>query len=454
MSFPRYPAYKPSGVEWLGEVPEHWQVKPLKRVAGIQTGLAKGKEVEPEGSIEVPFLRVANVQDSFLDLETVHTITISESSLNRYLLRPGDVLMNEGGDFDKLGRGCIWDGTINPCIHQNHVFAVRPHSIRPSWLNVYTSSKQANSYFISRSKQSTNLASISSSNLMDLLVPIAPDSETEEILAFLDRETAKIDALIAEQQHLIELLQEKRQAVISHAVTKGLNPNAPMKDSGVEWLGEVPEHWEIMDLVKTTLLLQTGPFGSQLGTADYKDEGIAVINPSNIIEGSINASSGPFITTKKALELERHKLYKGDLVIARRGEMGRCAVVEDGQEEKLCGTGSILVRPLDWMRTDFMAHIIRSEYSRASLSLNSVGSTMENLSAAIVGKLRIPVPPRDEQAQIVDWIRSIASSYQSLANNSVRAIELLQERRSTLISAAVTGQIDVRGLVEAEGSEL
>ena len=140
MSFPRYPAYKPSGVEWLGEVPEHWQVKPLKRVADIQTGLAKGKEVETEGSVEVPFLRVANVQDGFLDLENVHIITISESSLNRYLLRPGDVLMNEGGDFDKLGRGCIWDGTINPCIHQNHVFAVRPHSIRPSWLNVYTSS--------------------------------------------------------------------------------------------------------------------------------------------------------------------------------------------------------------------------------------------------------------------------------------------------------------------------
>jgi type I restriction enzyme, S subunit len=210
MSFPRYSAYKPSGVEWLGEVPEHWEVKPLKRVSQIQTGLAKGKEVEPEGSVEVPFLRVANVQDNFLDLENVHMITIQESSLSRYLLRPGDVLMNEGGDFDKLGRGCIWDGVINPCIHQNHVFAVRPHSIRPSWLNAYTSSKQANSYFISRSKQSTNLASISSSNLMDLLVPIAPNSETEEILNFLDRETAKIDALIAEQQRLIELLQEKR----------------------------------------------------------------------------------------------------------------------------------------------------------------------------------------------------------------------------------------------------
>jgi type I restriction enzyme S subunit len=287
----------------------------------------------------------------------------------------------------------------------------------------------------------------------DFAAALPSIEEQSQVTTFLNHETAKIDALIAEQQRLIKLLQEKRQAVISNAVTKGLNPNAPMKDSGVEWLGEVPEHWEIMDLAKTTLLLQTGPFGSQLGTADYKGEGVAVINPSNISEGSIDASCGPFITMSKALELERHKLHKGDLVIARRGEMGRCAVVKDGKEEKLCGTGSILLRPLVWMCTDFMAHIIRSDDSRASLSLNSVGSTMENLSAAIVGKLRIPVPPRDEQVQIVDWIRSIASSYQSLAHNSVRAIELLQERRSALISAAVTDQIDVRGVVEAEGSE-
>ena len=278
MSFPRYPAYKPSGVEWLGDVPEHWEVKPLKRLAEIQTGLAKGKEVEPEGSIEVPFLRVANVQDDFLDLENVHTILIPESSLERYLLRPGDVLMNEGGDFDKLGRGCIWDGTISPCIHQNHVFAVRPHLISPSWLNAYTSSIQANSYFISRSKQSTNLASISSSNLMDLLVPVAPDLETKKILDFLDHETAKIDALIAEQQRLIELLQEKRQAVISHAVTKGLNPDAPMKDSGVERLGEMPEHWN------RTALKFVGDYqnGYPFKPEDRGTEGLPIIRISQL----------------------------------------------------------------------------------------------------------------------------------------------------------------------------
>jgi type I restriction enzyme S subunit len=165
---------KDSGVEWLGEVPRHWGVRPLKYLANVQTGMAKGKDLEGIETVDIPYLRVANVQDGYLDLDEVHLLSVPVTSIERYLLKEGDVLMNEGGDFDKLGRGCIWSGEIDPCVHQNHVFAVRPHSISGEWLNAYTTSNAANSYFISRSKQSTNLASISSSNLMGLLVPLPP----------------------------------------------------------------------------------------------------------------------------------------------------------------------------------------------------------------------------------------------------------------------------------------
>ena len=424
MSFPRYPTYKDCETSWLGKIPEHWNTTSLKRIAILKSG----------------------------DSITADSITESDE----YPVYGGNGIRGYTGSFTHdghypiVGRQGALCGNVNYAEGRfwasEHAVVISPLKDLPiRWLGETLRAMNLNQYSVSAAQPGLSVETVG-----NLLAPLPPKNEQLAIASFLDRETVKIDALIAEQQRLIELLQEKRQAVISHAVTKGLNPNAPMRDSGVEWLGEVPEHWKIMGLAKTTLLLQTGPFGSQLGTADYKGEGVAVINPSNISEGSIDTSCGPFIAMNKALELERHKLYKGDLVIARRGEMGRCAVVKDGKEEKLCGTGSILVRPLDWMCTDFMAHIIRSEYSRASLSLNSVGSTMENLSAAIVGKLRIPVPPREEQVQIVDWIRSIASSYQCLANNSVRAIELLQERRSALISAAVTGQIDVRELAETE----
>ena len=451
MSFPRYPAYKPSGVEWLGEVPEHWEVKPLKRVAEIQTGLAKGKEVELEGSVEVPFLRVANVQDNFLDLENVHMITIQESSLSRYLLRPGDVLMNEGGDFDKLGRGCIWDGVINPCIHQNHVFAVRPHSIRPSWLNAYTSSKQANSYFISRSKQSTNLASISSSNLMDLPVPIAPNSETEEILGFLDRETAKIDALIVEQQRLIELLQEKRQAVISHAVTKGLNPNAPMKDSGVEWLGEVPEHWEVKKLKH--LLSEPLSYGANEPAESVQLDDPRYIRITDIKDdGSLNPDTFRSLSQEKASD---YLLKDKDILLARSGATVGKSFMYRSDMGPCCFAGYLILARCSpvGMTPEWIYLFSESAAYWNQIRSDAIQATIQNVSAEKYGNMLLPVPPSSEMQAVIAVARQKSDQYAQLIKAADDLIELMSERRAALISAAVTGQIDVRGLVEAEAGE-
>lgn len=210
---------KDSGVEWLGEVPEHWVVKRLKFIATVQAGIAKGKDNSEKDTVEVPYLRVANVQDGYLDLSEVATIEVSTADLPRYLLQPGDVLMNEGGDFDKLGRGHVWHGEIEPCIHQNHVFAVRPHGISSEWLNIFTSSAAAQFYFMGRSKQSTNLASISSSNLMELAVPQPCEKEQRLILDGLHRKTAQVNALIEQTERSIDLLKERRSALITAAVT-------------------------------------------------------------------------------------------------------------------------------------------------------------------------------------------------------------------------------------------
>lgn len=210
---------KDSGIPWLGEVPAHWDVTRLKFIATVQTGIAKGKDTAGKETITVPYLRVANVQDGHLALDDVATIAIEPEQLARYLLRKGDVLMNEGGDFDKLGRGALWDGQIEECIHQNHVFAVRPHSISPRWLNQVTSSQYAQFYFMGRSKQSTNLASISSTNIMELPVVLPPAHEQEEILRFVEDESAGSDALNQAAEHAIALLKERRSALISAAVT-------------------------------------------------------------------------------------------------------------------------------------------------------------------------------------------------------------------------------------------
>ncbi|MES2074275.1 MAG: type I restriction endonuclease subunit S [Pseudomonadota bacterium] len=210
---------KDSGVEWLGDVPAHWDVTRLKFIANVQTGVAKGKDNAGRDTVEVPYLRVANVQDGYLALDDVTTIEIPREDLARYRLQYGDVLMNEGGDFDKLGRGHIWKCEIDICIHQNHVFSVRPTKISSAWLNTFTGSTFAQFYFMTRAKQSTNLASISSTNIMELPIVLPPESEQQELLEHFARETNRIDTLISTSESSIELLKERRSALITAAVT-------------------------------------------------------------------------------------------------------------------------------------------------------------------------------------------------------------------------------------------
>ncbi|AEG93236.1 type I restriction enzyme EcoKI specificity protein-like protein [Ramlibacter tataouinensis TTB310] len=210
---------KDSGLLWLGEVPVHWKINRLKFVASVQTGIAKGKDNVGKDTVLVPYLRVANVQAGRLALDDVATIELPRADLQRYLLREGDVLMNEGGDFDKLGRGHIWRGEIENCVHQNHVFAVRPKEVSSEWLSAVTGSDYAQFYFMTRSKQSTNLASISSTNLMELPVVLPPVNEQALILKFIEDQNCRLDVLSNNAIAAIYLLQERRAALISAAVT-------------------------------------------------------------------------------------------------------------------------------------------------------------------------------------------------------------------------------------------
>ena len=208
-----------SGIPWLGEIPAHWEVTRLKFVASVQTGIALGKSFGNKPTEEFPYLRVANVQDGYFDLTEVKSISVPSKEAALCHLRAGDVLMNEGGDADKLGRGAIWTGQINPCLHQNHVFAVRPRRVSPDWLNSYTSSEVAKAYFESRAKQSTNLASISASNLSEMPLLKPPNQEQREVVEHITRYAAKIDRVCKATRCTIDLLRERRSAIILAAVT-------------------------------------------------------------------------------------------------------------------------------------------------------------------------------------------------------------------------------------------
>lgn len=209
---------KPSGQEWLGEIPVHWGLQRLKQLAEVRGGLTLGKQYSSE-LLEYPYLRVANVQDGYLDLNDVLTVEVPASEAASNLLAYGDVLMNEGGDIDKLGRGCVWRDEITPCLHQNHVFAVRPHSIDSDWLALWTSTLQAKRYFESRAKRSTNLASISGSNVKELPVPLPPMDEQLAIQQFLADRHSRLEKVRGELRDSLRLLKERRAALITAAVT-------------------------------------------------------------------------------------------------------------------------------------------------------------------------------------------------------------------------------------------
>ena len=212
---------KSSGVEWLGEIPAHWEVRPLKSMSGLQTGLTLGKRYEGEAMTTRRYLRVANVQDGYLALDDIAEVEVPVRDVGRFELRMGDVLMTEGGDFDKLGRGHVWKEQVAKCLHQNHIFAVRPRrsAVTSHFLALVMSSTYGRTYFTATSKQSTNLASTNSTKLRNLPIPLPGLDDQVEITRWTNRESTRIDALVTKVCEAIDHLKELRAALISAAVT-------------------------------------------------------------------------------------------------------------------------------------------------------------------------------------------------------------------------------------------
>jgi type I restriction enzyme S subunit len=212
---------KYSGVEWLGEIPEHWEVKRLKYVFHIQTGVTLGKSYINQVLETRPYLRVANVQDGYIDISDIKTIELPNNEISRYVLQKGDVLMTEGGDFDKLGRGYIWKGQIKGCLHQNHIFAVRPiyKYLNSNFIAAFISSQKCKNYFIFTAKQTTNLASTNSTHLKNLKLLLPPLNEQQEIVSFIEKKSEKIGRSLTVIEKEIKLIQEYRTTLISETVT-------------------------------------------------------------------------------------------------------------------------------------------------------------------------------------------------------------------------------------------
>ena len=278
--------------------------------------------------------------------------------------------------------------------------------------------------------------------------------EQSAIADFLDRETGKIDALVAEQERLIALLKEKRQAVISQAVTKGLDASAPMKDSGVAWLGQVPAHWEVTRLGRVTATKCDGPFGSGLKSEHYTECGVRVIRLQNIRMGHFDDTDAAFIDEEYfRVSLPGHDVQEGDLLIAGLGDdrniVGRCCVAPAGVEPAMVKADCFRFRLFTQHALPAFMAMQLTAGSQFDAGMMSSGSTRSRIPLSVMATRSVALPPLAEQQELVEEIEARSRDFDTLTNEAHSAIALLRERRAALISAAVTGKIDVRGLVSS-----
>jgi len=440
MSFPRYPAYKDSGVEWLGEVPSHWHVTALKREYSVTLGKMLQSDASSPEDVLGPYLRAANIQWSGVDASDIKTMWLSGRDVLQLRLLPGDLLISEGGD---VGRSCLWQGELEECYFQNSVNRARPINGGSSRFLYYWMSTIKDKGYVDVLCNKSTIAHFTAEKVAAVPVPIPPKGEQESIAHFLDTETTKIDALVAEQEQLITLLKEKRQAVISHAVTKGLDPSVPMKDSGVEWLGEVPAHWQVRR-VKDVTRLESGHTPSKTVPEYWVDCDIpwVSLNDSKYLAANDYITDTAVQINQLGIENSSARLLPaGAVVFTRDATIGLTAITtrEMAVSQHLiawCPTG--LMDPLYLLRV-FNA-------MKDHLDSYTFGATIKTIGMGDVKSLMSPVPTLHEQVAIAAFLGKELQALDQLVDEAVLSIELLRERRSALISAAVTGQIDVRGL--------
>ena len=291
----------------------------------------------------------------------------------------------------------------------------------------------------------TNGAKIMNNEMAEIGLATPSILEQQKIIEFLDHETAQIDTLIEKQQTLIQLLKEKRQAVISHAVTKGLNPDAPMKDSGVEWLGEVPEHWEVK---KNKHLLEFVTSGSRGWASYYSDEGKLFFRITNLTRDTIEPKLESIQNVMPPLgaEGERSKIHLDDLLISITADLGSVCVADASITGGFVSQHVSLCRPNSTVKSSrWLAYFILSDSAKEQFVGSGYGGTKIQLSLEDIRELNIAYPPETEQKDIASYIDVKLKKFELLMSQAQQAIQLMQERRTALISAAVTGKIDVRG---------
>lgn len=431
-----YPEYKDSGVKWLGKIPKHWEANKTKWYCKVTDGSHHSPDIQLKG---YPFISVTDIGENKIDFCNAKKISKSDYyRLVREGCKPsvGDILLTKDGT---IGRACLVNVSMPDFVILSSLGLLTPkQQVLNKFLYYYLISginiDQMNSMIHGSALRRMTI------NKINELLFICPEiSEQQNIANFLDYETSKIDMLIEKQQQLIKLLEEKRQAVISHAVTKGLNPNVSMKDSGVEWLGEIPEHWQIWKLAHAFEIIGSGTTPPS-DTNDWYGDDINWVTTGELREDIILSTSKKI--KKKTLQyFSTLKIYpKGTILIAMYGAtIGRLGILgESATTNQAC----CALSNSNYLFNMYLFYWLIS-FRQEIIQLSS-GGGQPNINQEKVAALKISTPTLEEQKEIISFLDQETLKLRHLIAKANKVIEFLKERRTALISAAVTGKIDVR----------
>jgi len=436
------PYYRNIDVSGLEAISDHWGIKPLWAVVTCNDDILPENTCPEE---EIAYVEISSVKAGQGITEVAELPFGDAPSRARRKVENGDVLISTVRTYLRAITPVL--DPPNNLVVSTGFAVLRPRAIDSGFLGYAVQTEFFIAEVISRSV-GVSYPAINASDLVRIKVPLPPLPEQSVIAAFLDRETGKIDTLVKEQKRLIELLKEKRQAVISQAVTKGINPDTKMKDSGIEWLGEVPEHWE-MKRLKYLVASKSGPFGSALTKDQYVESGYRVYGQEQVIPGDFSIGDY-YISAERFAELAQYRVMGGDILVSCVGTFGKIAIVPDKVESGIINPRLIRLRIITPIIPKYLETLLKSHFVYEQFSLLSRGGTMDVINIETLNSITIVVPPIDEQSRILAWLDRETANIDTFIEQSELAITLLQERRASLISAAVTGKIDVRNAGQAE----
>lgn len=437
----RYETYKDSGIQWVGEIPSHWEIVKLRYTGTFENGLtySTGDIVEDDGIL---VLRSSNIQNEHITFDDCVYVNSVPKEL---MVSKGDIIIcSRNGSAALIGKCAIIEDDVKASFG---AFMMRYRANINNKFAFYLFLSAVANYRGLFSTSTINQLTMSIINQMQVALP--SDTEQKNIAAYLDRKVSQIDATIAEKEQMLEDIKAYRSAIISEAVTKGLDKNVEMKDSGIEWIGIIPKTWKIVRIKHIldykTDSLRVGPFGSSLSGNDFKTEGYWVYNQRVVLDNNFN-SNDTFVSQEKYKELSSFKVFAGDILLTTRGTIGKVAIVPNTFHEGVLHPCLIRFRVDDSIvNKDFLAYYFNdTNLILDQVKYNSNSTTIDVIYSYTLKELIVSLPPLDVQNDIVAHLNYRVQKIDEMLKEASQSVENLKSYKSTLITEVVTGKIDLR----------